>query len=67
MKGVWVATMYSENFDWIAVGKTEDEARRAIATEWNKSPYRDEMTLEDLQDYYGINCRIIEFGQCEWN
>ena len=67
MNGVWVATMHSENFDWVAVGKTEDEALNAIAHEWSKSKYREPMSLEELKEYYGIYCRVIEFGQCEWN
>jgi hypothetical protein len=69
MNGVWVATMDSENFTWTAIGLNEDEARNAIAKEWNDGVsnwHRDKMNVEELHEYYGINCRFIEFGKCEW-
>lgn len=65
-KGVWVATMDSESYEWKAVGLTEDEAINAIVTEWNNSPRRDSMTREELEDYYGIECEFMKYGQCEW-
>jgi hypothetical protein len=65
-KGVWVATMDSESYEWKAVGLTEDEAIDAIAKEWNKSPRRDSMTREELEDFYGIECEFMEYGKCEW-
>lgn len=69
MNGVWIATMYSENYEWIAIGKTKDEAIDAIVKEWQEGvgyERRDKMTKEELQDYYGINCEFLEFGKCEW-
>ena len=65
-KGVWVATMDSERYEWKSVGRTRDEAINAIVTEWNKSPRRDAMTRKELEEYYGINCEFIEYGKCEW-
>ncbi len=66
-KGVWVATMDSEKYEWKAVGATEDEAIDAIVTEWNKDKFhRTEMTREELDDYYGISCEFMEYGKCEW-
>lgn len=65
-RGVWIATMDSEKYEWKAVGRTEDEAINAIAIEWNKSPRRDPMTREELEDYYGIDCEFIKYGDCEW-
>jgi hypothetical protein len=65
-KGVWIATMDSECYGWTSVGRTEDEAINGIVAEWNKSPRRDPMTREELEDYYGINCEFIKYGACEW-
>lgn len=69
MNGVYVATMNSEHFEWTAIGLTEDEAIDTIVREWQEGTRherRDEMTREELQEYYGIYCRFIEFGKCEW-
>ena len=68
--GVWLATMNSEHYTWTAIGKTEEEAVKTIALEWNfgnGSENREFMSLYELEEYYGINCRFIEFGKCEWN
>lgn len=65
-RGVWIATMDSECYEWKAVGRTKDEAIDAIAKEWNSSPRRDPMTREELEDYYGIDCEFLEYGKCEW-
>ena len=70
MKGVYVATMESECYEWKAVGLTEEEATNAIAKEWNEgfgNMRRDKMSLDELKEYYGINCEFIEFGKCKWN
>lgn len=69
MNGVYVATMNSESYNWTAIGLSEDEAIETIVREWQKGPgheRRDEMTREDLEEEYGIFCRFIEFGKCEW-
>ena len=66
-KGVWVATMSSESYDWMAVGQTEDEAVNAIVKEWNKSANRVEMTREELEDYYCIWREFVKIGECEWS
>jgi hypothetical protein len=65
-KGVWVATMSSESYDWMAVGQTEDEAVNAIVKEWNKGANRVKMTREDLEDYYCIWREFVKIGECEW-
>jgi hypothetical protein len=70
MQGVWVARMETEHYEWTAVGKTEEEARNAIAKEWNEgrgSNYRTEMTKDELEECYGIYCDFIKFGECEWH
>ena len=69
MNGVWVATMESEHYEWTAVGKTGEEAINAIVNEWQNGAgheRRDEMTREELEDYYGINCIYYKFGKCQW-
>lgn len=65
-KGVWVATMSSESYDWMAVGQTEDEAVNAIVKEWNKGANRAKMTREELEDYYCIWREFVKIGECEW-
>ena len=65
-KGVWIATMDSERYEWKSVGRTKDEAINGIATEWNKSTRRIAMTREELEEYYGIDCEFIKYGECEW-
>lgn len=69
MNGVYVATMNSESYDWTAIGLTEEEAINTIVREWQEGPgheRRDEMTRDELEDYYGIFCRFIKFGECQW-
>ena len=69
MNGVWVATMDSEHYTWTAVGLTADGARGSIAKEWNEgrgNERREKMTLEELDNYYGVNYQFIEFGKCNW-
>ena len=65
-KGVWIATMDSERYEWKAVGRTKEEAINALVTEWNKSERRTKMTREELEDYYGIECEFMKYGKCEW-
>ena len=69
MNGVWIATMESEHYTWTAIGLTADEAKGSIAKEWNEgrgNERREEMTLEELDNYYGISYEFIEFGKCNW-
>lgn len=69
MNGVYVATMESESYTWTGVGLTADEAIKAIVKEWNMgvgSNYREGMTLDELNNCYGINYEFIGFGQCNW-
>ena len=69
MKGVWVATMETEHYEWVAVGKTKDEAINAIVDAWQNGmghERRDTMSREDLEEYYSINYCYYEFGKCQW-
>ena len=69
MNGVYVAKMESENYEWMAVGRTRAEAVNSIVKEWQEGvgwERRDKMTKKELQEYYGINCEFLEFGKCNW-
>lgn len=69
MNGVWVAIMETEHYSWKAIGLNKDEAKDTIVKEWNEgrgNERRDQMTREELEEYYGINCKFIEFGKCIW-
>lgn len=61
-KGVWVATMGANHSDYKVVGMTKDEAINALVTKWNNSIECITMTREEIEDYYGINCEFIEYG-----
>ena len=65
-KGVWVAEMDSERYSWKSVGKTKEEAINGIVTEWNKSTRRTPMSREEIEEFYGISCEFMKYGQCEW-
>ena len=67
--GVWVATMDSERFSWMAVGQTHEEAINAVFKEWNYGKgyeHRKPMTEMELVENYGLYAEFIEFGKCEW-
>lgn len=63
-ENIYVARMETEIFSWIAFGKTEGAAKRAIVKEWNKSPHREKTTVKELEDYYGINVIQAIPGKC---
>lgn len=65
-KGVWIATMDSEKYEWKSVGRTKDEAINGIVTEWNNDSRRYAMNRKELEEYYGIDCEFIKYGKCEW-
>ena len=37
---MYIARMFSESKEWIALGNTEEEAKTAILTEWNEKQRR---------------------------
>lgn len=65
----FIAIMNSESFEWIALGDTEAEAKEAIRKAWNKRDAykRERLTLEELEDWYGIGIYELSAGQCEWH
>ena len=70
MNGVWVAIMDTEHFNWIAVGRTEEEAVLAIVNEWSHGigcEHRTQLIREELEEYYGIRRDFIQFGECKWD
>ena len=69
INGAWVATMESERFSWMAVGRTEEEAIQAVVREWNYGAgcdHRVPMTEEELVEEYSLYANFLEFGKCEW-
>lgn len=79
MKGddlMFVATMDSEHFEWMALGKTEKEALEALRQAWNRNQreaykhYGGDMWLvetpNELMEYYGVWVEELKPGQCKW-
>lgn len=63
---LYVATMASGSFDWIAAGHTEDAARAALLEAFNRSarmldgsPFA---TVDALDEHYGINVKALAPG-----
>ena len=71
---VFVAQMSSERFDWLAVGRTEEEAKKGILRAWNRRQLGLKKLgfiehtymfkkVEDLDSEYGICVTEIEMGK----
>lgn len=60
--GVWVAQMSTESFVFDAVGRTKEEAERAVAMKFHELATQ-RMTLEELRDWYGLSAEWMEFGK----
>lgn len=70
---MYVATMDSESFEWMALGTTEEEAKEAILKAWNDAQntlvsmgwdgnfYE---SVEDLEEDYEIRVEELTPGQC---
>lgn len=61
---MYIALMDSENYSWIGCGTTERKANEAVLREWNSSDVREKITLDVLEDYYGIWCCKLTDGDC---
>jgi hypothetical protein len=62
---MWLAEMESESFSWKGFGDTEQEAKEAILNAWNNgdgSAFIEEMTLEELEEFYDIDTYEFEAG-----
>ena len=71
---VFVAQMSSECFDWLAVGRTEEEAKKSILKAWNRRQFHLKKSnyarssyyfrnVDDLDEEYGITVTEIEIGK----
>ncbi len=58
---VYVAMAYTENYQFVGIGTTEKQAKRAILKKFNEWAY-DRMTLEEFEDYYGISVDAMNPG-----
>lgn len=78
MKTVWVATMDTEHYEWVAVGATPKEAMTALKDRWDRHilsiPKRERgagMTWRQFQkaegqtpaEHYGAWCRKLVLGR----
>ena len=59
----YIARMETRHYSWLAVGRTEKEAKNAVLTAWNASPYRDTITMEELEEE-GLTVDCLEDGEC---
>lgn len=78
---MFVAMMDSESRTWVALGKTEAEAKNAILAEWNELQRKMEDnrwmrdfdrgggfyydTAEDLEEDYQITVVELKAGECQ--
>lgn len=78
---MYVAMMDSESRTWVALGKTEAEAKNAILTAWNEHQQTMESnrwmrdfendggfyyeTAEDLEEDYQITVVELKAGECQ--
>jgi hypothetical protein len=70
---VWVAEMHTRKFDFIAVGRTADEAEKALAKRWNKHAKAYDLdrwghSTQSIDpgtvgEYYGMWVRPMNFGE----
>lgn len=59
---VYVAMANTENYQFVGIGTTEKQAKRAILKKFNEWAY-DRMTLEEFEDYYGIFVEAMNPGE----
>ena len=60
---MFVATMDTEHFEFIATGETEEKAKKALVKKFNElAPKR--MTVKGLEEWYGINVNDIPLNGC---
>lgn len=62
---MYVARMFSETMEWVALGNTEEEAKNAILTEWNEKQrrlenYRWERGYDGEESYYYDDVEALE-------
>ena len=60
----YLAEMETEHYSWKAIGTTPEQAKRAILKAWNSDDWREKMTLQGLDDWYGISIYELKDGEC---
>ena len=68
---VVVAIMDTENFQWVAVGKTPQQAKQGLQERWDKKDGRDRASWKamekeqkgSMEDYYGIRYYTLRMGE----
>lgn len=59
---VWFATVEWENYTVNAIGKTKDEAKKAVQKTINKS-FGERVTMKRLEEYNGIWASEMVIGE----
>lgn len=59
---VYVAMANTENFQFVGIGTTEEQAKDAVLKKFNEFAY-ERMTLEDFDDYYGFFVDAMRPGE----
>lgn len=75
---IYIITMESESYSWIATGTTLKQAKKSLLNEWNAAQreakecyphgefrptyYR---SFDELEEYYGVNITCLKPGECE--
>lgn len=68
---VWVATMVSEHWEWVAVGRTQTEAELGLVKAWNRhcdtkwATFAKAHNGESPAQYYGVYVRPLQPGEGE--
>ena len=60
--GAFVAVMETEHFSFHALGRTEDEAKRAVAEKFHELA-TERMTIRQLEEHYGLYAVRLGFGE----
>jgi len=70
---MFVAMMESESRSWVALGKTEKEAKNAILAEWNELQrmlgnhgFNNNWceSVEELEEWYQVTVVRLDAGEC---
>jgi hypothetical protein len=73
---IWVATLGTEHYGWLGIGRTKEEARQAIWRRWRKhmdkvkaaatrrrEPFEETYhSIDEIEDYYGIHYYNGDYG-----
>lgn len=60
---VFAAVMHTQNYVWVAVGATDDEARDAVRKKFN-SRTGNRWSTQKLEEEYGIHTEELKSGEC---